>query len=223
MLRDSPDEINDQLVGHGTVSNQVSIPVGDEPGADTRSASWIHGDLVDGFILFPSCKLIVDNGNDLDDSEGADVCLLEEVGRGTHYGTKQRGLQLASDTATIRTSPMFHPDDGREADPGDIISYCSYLSEEAVTDVEAENGITVADLKVETYDAIEDGKCHLPLSNIASVVKSLGQVCELFHSQIGETASKCYEVYFPYGKALLELARLESEVLRNAIDGVPHE
>jgi hypothetical protein len=35
----------------------------------------------------------------------------------------------------------------------------------------------------------------------------------------GETATEMAEVYFYYGKSLLELARLESGVLGNALDG----
>merc|ERR1712096_183838 len=52
---------------------------------------------------------------------------------------------------------------------------------------------------------------------------SLALSCELLSTQFGETAKECAESYYYYGKALLELSRLESGVLGNALDGVPEE
>jgi len=80
-----------------------------------------------------------------------------------------------------------------------------------------------ADQKAEAYAALGAGKRHLLVADIAAAVSSLGLACELFSIQFGETAPECSEVYFYYGKALLELARLESGVLGNALDGVPEE
>ena len=51
----------------------------------------------------------------------------------------------------------------------------------------------------------------------------MAKACELLSAQFGETAKECAESYYYYGKALLELSRLESGVLGNALDGVPEE
>merc|ERR1719369_2173499 len=45
----------------------------------------------------------------------------------------------------------------------------------------------------------------------------------MLSSKFGETAKECAEAYFYYGKSLLELSRMESGVLGNALDGVPEE
>merc|ERR1711936_1523087 len=44
--------------------------------------------------------------------------------------------------------------------------------------------------------------------------------CEMLVSLKGEMGVECAEAYFYYGKALLELSRVESGVLGNALDGV---
>jgi len=67
------------------------------------------------------------------------------------------------------------------------------------------------------------GKRHLLVSDVPAAVTSLAQACELLSTQFGETAKECAESYYYYGKALLELSRLESGVLGNALDGVPEE
>jgi len=80
---------------------------------------------------------------------------------------------------------------------------------------------TVEEQKAEAFSSLAAGKRHLLVSDIPLAVSTLGEACELLAKVFGETASECGEVYFYYGKALLEMARLESGVLGNALDGVP--
>ena len=63
------------------------------------------------------------------------------------------------------------------------------------------------------------GKRHMLVQDIAAAVASLATACEMLSAEFGETAVECADAYFHYGKALLEMARLESGVLGNALDG----
>jgi len=67
------------------------------------------------------------------------------------------------------------------------------------------------------------GKRNLLVSEVPSAVSVLAEACEMLSSKFGETANECAEAYFYYGKSLLELSRMESGVLGNALDGVPEE
>jgi len=64
------------------------------------------------------------------------------------------------------------------------------------------------------------GKKHLLLSTVPAAVSDFAEACELLAKVYGETAVECGESYYYYGKALLELSRLESGVLGNALGGV---
>ena len=50
-------------------------------------------------------------------------------------------------------------------------------------------------------------------------VTTLATACEKFGKLYGETAKECGEAYFYYGKALLEMARMEAGVIDNVLDG----
>merc|ERR1712215_16864 len=67
------------------------------------------------------------------------------------------------------------------------------------------------------------GKRHLLVKDIPAAVSEFAQACELLSAAFGETGKECAESYYYYGKALLEISRLESGVLGNALDGVPEE
>jgi len=80
---------------------------------------------------------------------------------------------------------------------------------------------TTSDQKAQALMALVNGKRHMLCQDIPAAVSSLGEACELLSVEYGEKAPECAEAYFYYGKSLLEMARLESGVLGNALDGVP--
>merc|ERR1712114_117814 len=59
------------------------------------------------------------------------------------------------------------------------------------------------------------------IEDYPSSVSSLALACEMLAKQFGETANECADSYFHYGKAILELARMEGGVIGNALEGVP--
>jgi len=72
-----------------------------------------------------------------------------------------------------------------------------------------------ADSKAKAMMCLVSGKRHLLCQDISSAVTSLGEACELLAQEFGEKAPECAEAYFYYGRALLEMARLEAGVLGN--------
>ena len=54
-------------------------------------------------------------------------------------------------------------------------------------------------------------------------MNNIGEACKVFSGKYGELDPQCAEVYFFYGRALLELARVENTVLGNALNGVPED
>merc|ERR1739838_281205 len=70
-------------------------------------------------------------------------------------------------------------------------------------------------------DLFAQGKRHLFVNDIKAAVESLQEASRMLAEQHGETSPECGDVYFYYGRALLEMARIESDVLGNALDGVP--
>merc|ERR1711874_538066 len=73
---------------------------------------------------------------------------------------------------------------------------------------------TSKDNKAKAMMSLVSGKRHLLVQDISSAVTSLGEACELLAVEFGDKAPECAEAYF-YGKALLEMFRLEAGVLGN--------
>merc|ERR1712112_735005 len=55
---------------------------------------------------------------------------------------------------------------------------------------------------------------------VPEAVDDMAECCAIFAKEFGETDLKCAEPYFYYGKALLEMSRLEAEVLGYALEGI---
>jgi len=70
-----------------------------------------------------------------------------------------------------------------------------------------------------TSDLIESGKELLAAGEIPEAVEELSEACQFLSQEFGEAAEECAEAYLYYGKALLELGRLENKVLGNALEG----
>jgi len=80
---------------------------------------------------------------------------------------------------------------------------------------------TASEKHKEAMNHFVAGKRHLLVKDIDAAVTSLALACELLSAEFGETAYECADAYYYYGKALLEMARAESGVFGNALDGVP--
>jgi len=93
----------------------------------------------------------------------------------------------------------------------------------APTDVPVEMDDDSVDNMSEALECLMEGKRHLLCKDIPTAVSTLADACKLMTSECGEKAPQCGEVYYYYGKSLLELARLESAVLGNALSGVPKD
>jgi len=72
-------------------------------------------------------------------------------------------------------------------------------------------------------ELLAEGKRDLLVYAIPDAVSNCSKACELMAKQKGEMSKEAAEAYLYYGKALLELSRVESGVLGNALDGVDME
>jgi len=69
----------------------------------------------------------------------------------------------------------------------------------------------------------ESGKRHFFMKNIPLAVFEFSETCEILSGKFGDQGVECSEAYLYYGKALLELSKLENVVISNALEGVDME
>ncbi|XP_069126094.1 protein HGV2-like isoform X3 [Argopecten irradians] len=70
---------------------------------------------------------------------------------------------------------------------------------------------------------IAQGKRNMVCGEIPTAVNQFQEACKVLSKSYGETAKECAEAYYQYGRALLDLARMETGVLGNALQGVPED
>ena len=107
-----------------------------------------------------------------------------------------------------------------------VTTTCEEVSACGETQIQA-NGITEEANVVVTEDdflkaqkLFQQGKKNLILNKYDEATNNIADVCKTYSMKYGELNSNCAEVYFYYGKALLELSRVENTVLGNALTGV---
>ncbi|XP_026202177.1 nuclear autoantigenic sperm protein isoform X3 [Anabas testudineus] len=79
------------------------------------------------------------------------------------------------------------------------------------------------DVMEEAKKLIGTGNRHLVMGDVVSAVGVFQDACSMLAAKYGDTADECGEAFFLCGKSLLELARMESGVLGNALEGVPED
>lgn len=78
---------------------------------------------------------------------------------------------------------------------------------------------SAVDVVAEAQEKLNAGKRNLACDEFPQAVESLADACQLLAEKYGEEGNDLAESYFYYGRALLELARMENGVLGNALDG----
>merc|ERR1711931_470648 len=70
---------------------------------------------------------------------------------------------------------------------------------------------------------LAQGKRNLMCNEAPQAVTALQECCRLLAEKHGETGEQLGEAYLTYGTALLDVARMESGVLGNALEGIEDE
>jgi len=77
----------------------------------------------------------------------------------------------------------------------------------------------VSNCNDDVLELLAQGKRNMLCGEVPEAVTKLQEACRLLAEEHGETAYECGEAYMAYGTALLDLSRMESGVLGNALEG----
>lgn len=79
------------------------------------------------------------------------------------------------------------------------------------------------EVTAEAIKILSQGKRNLVCGEVPTAVNQFQEPCKVLAKAYDETAKECAEAYFYYSQSLLDLARMETGVLGNALQGVPEE
>jgi len=82
---------------------------------------------------------------------------------------------------------------------------------------------SLPEMRAEATTLLTSGTEHLEQGDYVDAASDLGAASEMFAKVFGETSDECGEAYLLYGKALLYVSIMESEVLGYALDGMELE
>merc|ERR1712002_1120397 len=95
--------------------------------------------------------------------------------------------------------------------------------EDAVESKESTEASDEAKPLVDPLVLLAQGKRNLMCNEAPQAVTALQECCRLLAEKHGETGEQLGEAYLTYGTALLDVARMESGVLGNALEGIEDE
>eukprot|EP00096_Caligus_rogercresseyi_P001951 TRINITY_DN134_c0_g1_i3.p1 TRINITY_DN134_c0_g1~~TRINITY_DN134_c0_g1_i3.p1 ORF type:complete len:448 (-),score=226.38 TRINITY_DN134_c0_g1_i3:5-1348(-) len=107
--------------------------------------------------------------------------------------------------------------------PSDTTSTATVASESKSPETSPTKKKEAAEVVSKAMEYLISGKRNLLVQDVTGATRALEEACRMLGKQFGETGRECGEAYFYYGKALLELARMESGVIDNAFDGDSEE
>ncbi|XP_071983341.1 nuclear autoantigenic sperm protein [Engystomops pustulosus] len=81
----------------------------------------------------------------------------------------------------------------------------------------------VDDVDAEAKRLMASGTRFMVLKDFRSAVNCFQETCSILGKKYGETADECADALYYYGLTLLEVARMEDNVLGNALEGMPEE
>jgi tetratricopeptide (TPR) repeat protein len=94
-------------------------------------------------------------------------------------------------------------------------------SDPATVEVTPEVPVETPVTKESATELLNLGKRNLFCGNVSEAVNNLSEACAQLDKLYGEQKPECALGYYWYGNALLELARVETDVLGNAMKGIP--